>query len=172
MGHSPYRQWQVFRQTRLIVVASAAEPVSYQVAQAVARLLVSHLPESRAMASRATNSAAIIALLASRQLDVGLLTEADARDAFQGAGRFAEDGPLPLRALAALGQYLFVCRDDFPAPNAWQIARTLTERWREIPPELVGGAPRPEPGSTAPIPAHAAALEYYQGRPQPAASDR
>ena len=30
MGHSPYRQWQAYRKSRLIIVTSAAEPASYR----------------------------------------------------------------------------------------------------------------------------------------------
>jgi hypothetical protein len=172
MGHSPYRQWQVFRRSRLIIVSSAADPPSWEVAEAVAGLLATHLPETRALASRAADTAAIVSLLSSRQLDVGILGPSDATDALHGRGRFAEEGPVPLRGLARLGEYLFVCREDFPAANAWQIARALTERWGDIPAALLAGAAGPDPGAATPVPVHRAALEFYQGRPEPAASAR
>jgi hypothetical protein len=167
-GHSPYRQWQVFRKSRLIVVTSAADPASWDVGEALAGLLASELPESRAMASRAADAVAIVSLLASRQLDVGLLAPADARDALLGRSRFALDGPVALRALALVGGgHLFVCREDFPAPHAWQIARALASRWPELALTLAGGAASPEPDAATGVPVHPAALDFYRGRPMP-----
>jgi NMT1 family protein len=130
MGHSPYRQWQAYRKGRLIIVTSAAEPASYPLGEAVATLLAGHLSESRALAARAADSLEIVKLLASHQLDLAILGAADARDAYEGRGRFAADGALPLRALAVLGSHLLVCREDFPAATAEAIASTLAEHWR------------------------------------------
>src|SRR5262245_50614228 len=97
MGHSPYRQWQVYRKSRLLIVTSAAEPTSYSLGEAVATVLARHMPESRALAVRAADSVEIVKLLGSDQLDLALLTVADARAAYEGAGRFAAEGALPLR---------------------------------------------------------------------------
>jgi NMT1-like family len=145
MGHSPYRQWQVYRKSRLIVVTSAAEPASHPLGEAIASLLARHLPDSRALAGRAGDSLEIVKLLSSRQLDLAILTAPDARDAHDGRGRFAEDGALALRALAVLGAHLLVCRDDFPAATARAIAATLAEHWH-------GAAA----AATPPIPFHSA----------------
>lgn len=130
MGHSPYRQWQVYRKSRLIIVTSAADPAAYPLGEAVAALLVRHLPESRALASRAPDSLDVVKLLASNQLDVAILPASDARDAAEGRGRFAPEGAVPLRALAVLGPYLFVCREDFPPATAEAVAGVLIEHWR------------------------------------------
>jgi NMT1-like family len=130
MGHSPYRQWQVYRKSRLIIVTSAAEPGSYPLGDAIAALLARHLPESRALAARTADAREIVKLLASDQLDVAILAAADAGDAHEARGQFAGEGPLPLRALAVLGPYLLVCREDFPAPTAEAIASALAEHWR------------------------------------------
>ena len=130
MGHSPYRQWQVYRKSRLIIVTSAAEPASYPLGDAIATLLARHLPDSRALAGRAGDSLEIVKLLSSNQLDLAILTAQDARDAHDGLGRFAAEGALPLRALAVFGPHLLVCRDDFPAATAQAIASTLAEHWR------------------------------------------
>jgi hypothetical protein len=147
MGHSPYRQWQVYRKSRIIIVTSAAEPASYPLGEAIAALLARHLPESRALAARAADAPEIAKLLGSGQLDLAILTADDARSAHEGRGRFAGEGALPLRALAVLGPYLLVCREDFPAPTAQALANTLAEHWRDE------GAPS---GSMprAPIPYH------------------
>jgi hypothetical protein len=130
MGHSPYRQWQVYRKSRLIIVTSAGEPASYAVGEEVATLLARHLPETRALAARAADSVEIAKLLGSNQLDLAILSADDARDAAEGRGRFAPQGALRLRTLGALGAYVLVGREDFPDAKAQAITRTLAEHWR------------------------------------------
>jgi hypothetical protein len=130
MGHSPYRQWQAYRKSRLIIVTSAADAGSHRLGEAVAALLARELPDSRAQAARATDAREIVKLLASDQLEVGVLTVAEARDAEAGRGPAAADGPLALRRLAVLGGYVLVARADFPDAKAEPIARTLAEHWR------------------------------------------
>lgn len=155
MGHSPYRQWQVYRKSRLIIVTSAAEPASYPLGEAVATLLARHLPESRALATRAGDSLDIVKLLGSYQLDLAILTAHDARDAYEGRGPFVSEGAVPLRALAVLGSYLFVCREDFPRAMAEAVAGALIEHWRDEPPPSAG-----EPRAT--IPFHAGVPPAFQ----------
>jgi hypothetical protein len=175
MGHSPYRQWQVYRQQRLIIVTSAAEPQASAIGETLAELLATHLPDSRAMAARTRDSVEIVNLLASGQLDLALLTPTDARHALEGRGRFAANGAVALRALASLGAHLFVCRADFPAGRAYDLARIVGEHGRGLERGAVTAAPggREKPVITAPggdgetvaIPWHPGALEYYQGPP-------
>jgi TRAP-type uncharacterized transport system substrate-binding protein len=146
----------------LVVVVSAGETASVQLGQAIAGLLAKHLPESRAMMARARDTNDVVRLLASKQLDTALMREEDASAAFGGSGRFADNGRVPLRVLAQFGPYLFVCRDDLPKPNAYQIAETIAEQWRAIDATLTSGAPGPTPLSSVRIPIHAGALEYYE----------
>jgi hypothetical protein len=136
MGHSPYRQWQAYRKSRLIIVVSAADAEAYRLAEAVATLLARELPQSRAIAARAVDAVEIVKLLASDQLEVGLLAADDARDAAAGRGRFAREGPLAFRMLAAVGDYRLVARGDFPDARAEPIARAVAEHWRT--PEAFG----------------------------------
>ncbi len=149
MGHSPYRQWQAYRKARLIIVTSAAEPASYPLGEAIATLLAHHLPESRAVATRAADSLAIVKLLGSDQFDLAILSAGDARDAYDGRARFASEGALPLRALAVLGPYLFVCREDFPVAQAQAVSGTLAEHWRDS-----GALPPASSPAQASIPLH------------------
>jgi hypothetical protein len=130
LGHSPYRQWQVYRKSRLIIVTSAADADSHRLGEALAALLARELPESRALAARAADAREIVKLLASDQLEVALLTADDARDAGAGRGRFAADGALALRTLAALDGYWLVARADFPDAKAEPIGRALAAHWR------------------------------------------
>lgn len=171
-GHSPYRQWQVFRKSRLIILASAGDEGAVELASKLATLLATHVPESRAMMSRAPDAVSIAKLIGSKQLDVAVLSTVDARDALAGTGAFVDDGVLALRTLAAVGTYLLVSRDDFPAPIAYQIARAITERWSQPEPKPVALTPDSDGVSASPVPLHPGARDYYQGQPASTSTDR
>jgi TRAP-type uncharacterized transport system substrate-binding protein len=165
-GHSPYRQWEVYRKVRLIVLVNAEEAACVQLGQALAAMLAKYRPESRAMLARARDLNDVMRLIASKQLDTALLREEDAAAASTGAGKFADNGRVPLRALAQCGAYVFACRDDLPQAIGYQIAETIAERWTELDSRLVDGAPGPRPTPSIRIPVHAGALAYYEDHPQ------
>jgi TRAP-type uncharacterized transport system substrate-binding protein len=165
MGHAPYRQWHVYRGKRLFILASAAEEDSFALGQAVAQVLATHLPESRAMAARARDTLEIVKLLVSQQLDVALLPAETALAALHGRGRFQEEGALLLRTLAVFGPYLLVCRDDFAAARAYQIARTLAEHGGGLP--HTHQEPPPGAAESSPLPWHSGAQAFYAGAPLP-----
>ncbi len=158
MGHSPYRQWAVYRDTHLVVVAGDDVPGAFRVSEDVARCLAAHLPRSRAVAARARSTREVMRLLGTRQLPVGVVAAADAADAALGRGSFAREDPLPLRALAALGPYLLVALEDFPEDLAREIASALAEHpLDEVPP----------PAAPPPIPLHPGALRAEQAAASP-----
>ena len=177
MGHSPYRQWVVYRRKRLFILTNAADEASFPFGQTIAQVLATYLPESQAMAARARDSLEIVKLIGSQQLDVALLQADEAQDAFQGKGKFQEEGPLPtLRTLFVFGSYLLVCREDFPKQKAYQIVKTLTkheEKWKSPGFDPVESAnffiknnSSPQTPHSIP-PFHPGTLDFYGGRPFP-----
>ncbi len=159
MGHSPYRQWYVFRAKHLIVVTDDANPKAFPLAEEVAAAIAARLPESKAMAAKAKTPSDVVKLLRSHQLPVGLLPIDDALEAFQQRGRFSQDAPVPLRTLAVFGTYLLVALEDYSRDKAQQIAKSLAEHpgsWSTPERSLAKGKP--------PIPFHPGALDYYEGR--------
>jgi TRAP-type uncharacterized transport system substrate-binding protein len=161
-AHSPYRQWDVHRKMRLIVLVSRDEPSSVTLGSALAAVYAQQLPDSRAVMARARDTNDVVRLMASKQLDVALLRERDADAAAAGRAPYADSGAPRLRALAVLGDFLFVCRDDLPVPSAYMLTEALAERWRDVDPALVRAAHSPRPPSTLAIPLHPGALEYYR----------
>jgi hypothetical protein len=162
-AHSPYRQWDVYRKARLVIVASFEEPEAVRLGQRLAATLAGHIPRSRAMLSRARDTNDLFRLLASKQLDVALVGEASAHAAARGEG-LAGGGKVPLRSLAQIGPYLLVCREEFPRANAYQIAETIADGWREIVPpaaEVAG----PRPSASVRVALHPGAGEYYADHP-------
>lgn len=161
-AHSPYRQWEVYRRTRLVVLASAKDDRSVLLGSLLATIYAQRLPDSRATLARARDNNDLVRLMASKQLDVALMREREAHAALVGAPPYADAGMVPLRALAALGEYLFVARDDLPNASAYMLTEALAQRWRELDPALVNGAPGPRPAGALSIPLHPGALEYYR----------
>ena len=103
-AHSPYRQWDVYRKTRLVLLACKADPQSLELGSALAKLYVQRLPESRATMARARDGNDVVRLLASRQLDVAVMRETDAHAAVAGKAPYADTGGVPLRATQASGR--------------------------------------------------------------------
>jgi uncharacterized protein len=102
MGHTPYRQWYVYRKKRLILVASEADEASMLLGEAIAQTLATHLPESKAMLATTASSLDIVKLLKSEQLDLALHMSDEAYETLQGVGRF-RGWAVPLKALAVFG---------------------------------------------------------------------
>lgn len=159
-AHSPYRQWDVYRKARLVIVTSFEEDEAVRLGRNVAATLARRIPQSRAMLSRARDTNDLFRLLASEQLDVALVHEADAHAAATGAQGLAAGGKIPLRSLAQIGPYLLICRAEFPRANAYQIAESLAEEWREIFQPTVDAA-GPRPLASVRVALHTGAREYY-----------
>jgi len=160
-GHTPYRQWMVYRQRHLLILTDRSDPPSYPLGKQVAAVLATHLPASKARVTRAPHTERIASLISSKQLDVALMSPPDAVALAAGLPPFEAYGPVALRTLLTVDGYLLVCRDDFPAQHAYAVTRTLDEHRDELPQVAAAGAESPA------IPLHPGALAYFDGAPPP-----
>ena len=164
-GHTPYRQWAVYRKRRLLIGSTKTDPASYALSKQVAATLITHLPTSRARASRAPHAWRLASLLATEQLDVGILAAADAAALAEGRAPFEEIGGLALRQLFTFGGHLLVSRSDFPPRHAYLVSETLDRHGGAIPgARLIGAVGKA-------IPPHEGTLAYGQGLPLPDLED-
>ncbi len=161
-GHSPYRQWNVFRKARLVLLVSASDATSVRLAEGMVGIFSHRLPDSRATYARARDTNDLVRLVASRQLELTLLREAVAHAVLTGAEPFADNGRVELRTLAQIGAHLFVCLEDVPNAAAYNLVDALAEGWRELDRSLVHEASGPKPAPGLSVPLHAGALEYYR----------
>jgi hypothetical protein len=161
-GHSPYRQWDVYRKSRLVLLVSASDAAAVRLAEVLAAIFARRLPESRGTFARARDTNDLVRLVASRQLEVALLRESDAYAAYSGTAPFADNGGVALRTLAALGEHLFVCIDEIPAAAAYMLVEALAETWHEIDTTLIHGARGPKPSASVRVPLHRGAIEFYR----------
>jgi TRAP-type uncharacterized transport system substrate-binding protein len=169
-AHSPYGQWTLYRKLHLIILTSRADEHNWKTGEALAKLLATYMPTSRATFARAREFTDIVHLLNSKQHDMALVRDIDAKEGLDGSGRFAEDGPTPLRSIARVGEYVLVTREDFERSHAYLIAQMIDHKWNELN-AFVGTHRRPVPEANAPVPIHAGAAEYYADPVAPAPID-
>jgi len=163
-GHAPYGQWGVYRRRYLLILTARTDPPSFELGKRVAEVLADRLPSSMAQVSRAPHKERIASLISSHQLDVALMRRDDAAALRQGSPPFAEHGPVKLLTVVGIGEYLFVCRDDFAARHAWLIAATL-DKSRDVLPELLFPTASTSEPPDSRIPLHPGALGYFSGAP-------
>lgn len=161
-GHTPYRQWTVYRRKHLLIGTCRADEPTYALGKHIAATLEEHLPESKARVSRAPDQRRLASLITTGQLEIMLFSSADTTALRDGAPPFEDFGATPLTAVFTFGDHLLVTRPDFPDRHAWLVAKTLTERVRDF--------PHAAPAHTAslPVPAHPAAQAFAAGDPEPA----
>lgn len=100
-GHAPYRQWDVYRKQRLVLVTNGADGTAVRLGEEVARALALRLPGSRAMLATARSVLDVVRLLRSGQLEVAVVASDDAFGAFAGLPEYG-GWPVALAALAVL----------------------------------------------------------------------
>ncbi len=158
-GHSPYKQWYVYRGKHLVVVASATDAEASRLADALAAQFAAEIPQSRAVAAEARSVRDVVQLLRTRQLPIGILARESAGAAYAGAIPFEVEGPLALRTMAEFEDYLLVVLDDFPEDKAFEIAGAAAD----LPRSQWPASRKQIPSSGAPaIPLHPGAIAFQQ----------
>ena len=166
-AHTPYGQWQVYRQRHLMIGTSKADAPTYPLGQRIAEVLATRLPESSARVTRGPNAWRLASLITSGQLEVVLLSAADVAALRDGTRPFEAFGATRLCALFAFGAHWLVCRPDFPERHAYLVVETLATHWEAAPGDPTSAGRTPDPATT-PVPVHPGALAYMRGEPLPA----
>jgi hypothetical protein len=157
-GHTPYKQWVVYRKKHLLIGCHKADQPTYELAKRVAMELAEHLPESMARVARAPDARRLASLLGTGQMDVAILSRADAVSMFRGIDGFEPYGPTELSVLIPIGDRVLVARSDFPRRHAWLVTGTLAD---------AEFAPPPDSNHNYGVPWHPGSLDFLQGRPEP-----
>jgi len=126
-AHTPYQQWVVYRKKHLLIATDKSVEESYPLGRQLAAILAEQLPHSQARVARAPNSIRIASLLATGQFDVALLPSLQAVALMRGDPPFGDYGPLELRALFAVDDFLLICRQNFPVEHAYLVTSTLMQ---------------------------------------------
>jgi len=127
MGHTPFPQWKVYRQRHLFIAVDRTDATAYSLSHVLTEILDRDLPAAEAKVTRAVNAVGVASLMSTAQLDVALMRKIDAVAWMQNAAAFQAIEPVSLRTLVDLGDYLLLCRADFPDRHAAVIAHTLNQ---------------------------------------------
>ena len=158
LAHTPYRQWQVYRQRHLMIGASREDPASYPKAKVIQAFLETHLPEASARVARARTRRRLADLLETDQIRIVLLSIDDA--VALGRGRSPFRSPVAVRTLWRFGDHAMVVRPSFPAAHAWILARTFEENGAAL-------AESSPPPAHSEIPLHEGVRIARDGGPMP-----
>ncbi len=131
-GHTPYRQWDVFRKRYLLILTSRSDAEGDAIGDAWVALLRERLPLSRAMVSRARDMLRVASLLRTDQAKLAVLSHADARAMSAGEPPHEEYGPMPLQLMIDNGTHVLVVRGDFPLHHGYLITVSLLERAQQL----------------------------------------
>lgn len=161
-AHTPYGQWQVYRQRHLMIGTSKADPPSYGIGQRIVGVLVANLPESSARVTRGPDAWRLASLLTSSQIEVVLLKTAEVVALRDGGPPFEAFGATRLCTLFRIGDHWLVCRPDFPDRHAYLVVETLATHG-----DMTLGGSVADPAQS-PVPVHPGALAFLRGEPLPA----
>jgi hypothetical protein len=166
-GHAPYRQWVVYRSERLMIVAGRGEADAFPLAEALTADLRRVIPDSKPGAARAPSLLRIASLVATRQIEVAVLTAEQAAAMSRGTGETADEGPVPLRLLAFLrAPYVLACSAQFDRDKAYLVAFGLFdgEGSATLAPGVRSLEEVTRSAAALGIPLHVGAREFYLER--------
>ena len=127
IAHTPYAQWDAYRVRHLQFVTTRSDLEGDAIADKWVAVLAEHLPESKAVVSRARNFVRMASLLKTDQAKVAVLSHADAKAMFGGTAPFEDYAPMNLQVLLDDGAYLLVTRADLPESHGFLVVSTLLE---------------------------------------------
>lgn len=127
-AHTPYAQWDAYRVRHLQVLTTRSDMTGDAIADKWVAVLAEHLPQSKAVVSRARNYVRMASLLKTDQAKVAVLSYADAKAMVEGTTPFEEYGPVDLQVLVDDGAYLLVTRADLPESHGFLVVSTLLDK--------------------------------------------
>lgn len=126
-SHTPYSQWQVYRQKHLLIGCHRQDLETYKLAQNVVAVLDSHLPAAKARVARAPHPQRLASLLGTDQLQFSILDLPTLFDMIAGRDKFKPYGQLELQVLWRNQRYVLAARAEVPARHGWLVAAALDE---------------------------------------------
>ena len=165
-GHSPYRQWIVYRETHLIILTSRDDLGADDLGEKFADIVRGALPDSQAAVGRGPRVQRIASLISTRQVAVGVVSRPNALAMYHGEEPFQQYGAIPLRVLVQNDAYRLVCREDFLPQHGYLLTEALMEHaLTEHGADLGLSIPGRNAADAGEIPPHVGALAFAEGRP-------
>ena len=124
-GHTPYRQWAVYRRKHLLLLTHRDDPEGVELARKIAEHLAKAVPSSQARITRAPQLHRVASLLATDQLQFAFVTRLEAKQLRYGRPPLEAYGRVPVTAIATVDEHVLLARSDVPDQHAWLLAQGL-----------------------------------------------
>jgi len=124
-SHTPYQQWTVYRKKHLLIGCHREDLHTWALAKKTVAHLESVLPDARSRVARAKTPGRLASLLGTSQLPTAILEPETALKIAHGREEFSPYGSIPLRLIAQMDGYLYVCLSELPDRHTWQIAHAM-----------------------------------------------
>lgn len=115
IAHSPWGQYQVYRQKHLLILSSRDDDISYPFSKELVSCLDQVLPIAKARPARAINLARAFDLLRTDQFQFALFNRTNIDKMRTASDDFSGKRPVELSTMIGFGDMQFVVRKDFPA---------------------------------------------------------
>ena len=161
LAHSPWGQYQVYRQKHLLIMSTIADEPTYPYSRKLVEAINQVIPEAKARPAREKNFERVHNLFKTKQMHLVLLSKSNAKALLEGSGPFSDFGAVNVRTLYAFGDMLLLVQPDFSDSHVWLLADAFKKSYKSLP-----GALPPEKMMSL-INLHPAALLAIRGDPLP-----
>ena len=161
LAHSPWGQYQVYRQMNLLIMSTIPDGPTYPYSNKLVKAINEVLPEAKARPARAKNFERVHSLFKTKQIQLVLLSKSNANALIEGSSPFLGYGPIDASILYAFGDLFLLVQNDFPDSKVWLLADAFKKIHSRLP-----GALTPQQIMVLPN-LHPAALLAFRGDPIP-----
>ena len=126
-GHSPWGQYQAYRQQHLLVMSTREDAPTYPFSKKLVKVINQELPEASARPARARTFKRVQSLLSTGQIPLLLLSRKNARALIQGIGPFKKFGKTKSFIIYNFGDLVLLAEPNFPNRYAWQLTKVFMD---------------------------------------------
>ena len=133
LAHSPWGQFQVYRQKHLLVLSTRDDLPSYPYSKKLVNALNKSVPEAKARPARAINLERAYNLLRTNQFQFALLSKVNIEMMRSASDQFEGKDKIDLKTIYEFGDLEFVVQPDFPEDLVAVVAHGVVESLSTLP---------------------------------------
>jgi len=133
LAHSPWGQYQVYRQKHLLVLSTRDDLQSYPYSKKLVEALNKSVPESKARPARAINLERAYNLLRTNQFQFALLSKTNVEMMRNASDQFQGKNKVDLKTIYEFGDLEFVVQPDFPEDLVAVVTHGVLESLESLP---------------------------------------
>ena len=114
LAHSPWGQYQVYRQKHLLILSTKEDSPTYSFSKKLTTIINHAEPSADARPARAKDLRRIHALLKTDKMQFAVLSKDNAAHLRKGTAAFKDKGPLAMATIYTFGELEFLVQPTFP----------------------------------------------------------